>query len=266
MINKTDISREACEKFEQDGFARISNILDKTALESFASQLRLLMRELNPNLVPMEERSSYKRAFTQVTNLWQKSDVVRDFVFNEGLAQLAAHIMGVNGVRLYHDQALFKEPGGGATPWHVDQVYWPVDTNNTCTFWIPLQDTSMEMGPLAFAAGSHLLTEGRDMVISEASEAFYTDFVNVQNLSVTREAFNLGDLSVHSGWTVHYAGPNLTSKPREVMTIIYMAEDSRLLPELNKTQIIDRDAFIPDVQPGDLAATHLNPLLYSKKI
>lgn len=28
----------------------------------------------------------------------------------------------VDGVRIYHDQALFKSPGGGPTPWHCDQV------------------------------------------------------------------------------------------------------------------------------------------------
>ena len=31
------------------------------------------------------------------------------------------------GVRMYHDQALYKEAGGGYTPWHVDQFYWPLD-------------------------------------------------------------------------------------------------------------------------------------------
>ena len=36
-------------------------------------------------------------------------------------------------VRLYHDQALFKEAGGGITPWHQDQHYWPLDTDRTIT-------------------------------------------------------------------------------------------------------------------------------------
>jgi len=31
--------------------------------------------------------------------------------------------MGVQGVRLYHDQALIKEPGGKPTPWHQDYYY-----------------------------------------------------------------------------------------------------------------------------------------------
>jgi hypothetical protein len=30
--------------------------------------------------------------------------------------------MEVEGVRLYHDQALFKEAEGGITPWHADHT------------------------------------------------------------------------------------------------------------------------------------------------
>ena len=29
---------------------------------------------------------------------------------------IATELMGVRGVRLYHDQPLFKEPGGGTAP------------------------------------------------------------------------------------------------------------------------------------------------------
>lgn len=42
-------------------------------------------------------------------------------------------------MRLYHDQALNKEPGGGYTPWHCDQYYWPVQSDKIVTAWVPLQ-------------------------------------------------------------------------------------------------------------------------------
>ncbi len=47
---------------------------------------------------------------------------MRKFVFGTRLARIAAELMGVRGVRIYHDQALCKLPGGGPTPWHADQV------------------------------------------------------------------------------------------------------------------------------------------------
>ena len=58
----------------------------------------------------------------QVMNLWERDADVRKFVFGTRLARVAAELMGVSGVRLYHDQALCKLPGGGPTPWHADQA------------------------------------------------------------------------------------------------------------------------------------------------
>ena len=45
----------------------------------------------------------------------------------------------MEGVRVYHDQALNKEPGGGYTPWHCDGYYWPVKSEKIVTAWVPLQ-------------------------------------------------------------------------------------------------------------------------------
>ncbi|NQV41892.1 MAG: phytanoyl-CoA dioxygenase family protein [Candidatus Marinimicrobia bacterium] len=259
-----DISIEMHEKYIRDGYIRITNGVDEESLGQLAVELRNLMARLNPNVDPVEMRSTYNRAFTQVTNLWQKSEIVKNFVFRSDLAEIAAKVMGVNGVRLYHDQALFKEAGGGATPWHVDQVYWPLDTVNACTFWIPLQTTPSEMGTLSFARGSHLKTGGREMVISDESEAFFSQYVKDSGFEVSADEFDLGDISIHAGWTVHHAGPNLTSIPREVMTIIYMADDTRLLESPTKTQYVDRDAFTPEVQLGEDINTPLNPILFKK--
>ncbi|MBV8689372.1 MAG: phytanoyl-CoA dioxygenase family protein [Candidatus Eremiobacteraeota bacterium] len=51
-------------------------------------------------------------------------------------------------MRLYHDQALIKEPGAGYTPWHADQFYWPLDSAKTITAWVPLRAVPLEMGPI----------------------------------------------------------------------------------------------------------------------
>ncbi|MBT7828999.1 MAG: phytanoyl-CoA dioxygenase [Candidatus Marinimicrobia bacterium] len=259
-----DISIEMQEKYRRDGYIRIPKGVDTESLEHLSEALRDLMAALNTNTSTMEMRSTYKKAFTQVTNLWQQSDAVKKFVFRKDLAEIAAKIMGVNGVRLYHDQALFKEAGGGATPWHVDQAYWPLDTRHTCTFWIPLQTTHSEMGALSFAKGSHLKRGGREMVISDESETFFAEYVKQSGFDVSADEFEVGDISIHAGWTVHHAGPNLTDQNREVMTIIYMADDTRLLKSPSKTQLVDRDAFTPGAQQGKLINSPLNPILYSK--
>ena len=77
--------------------------------------------------------------------------------------------------------------------------------------------------------------------------------------------FDLGEVSFHAGWTFHRAGANSTDRPREVMTIIYMDEDMRLVSPKNKNQLADMERWCPGVQVGEVVASPLNPVLYSSK-
>src|SRR5262249_18585095 len=126
---------------------------------------------LNRERRPLAERDTYGKAFLQTTNLWELDDTVRRFVMARRFARIAAELMGVEGVRLYHDQALFKEPGGGPTPWHQDQYYWPLDTPHTITMWMSLVDASADMGTMTFASGSQRDGYLADLAISDASQS-----------------------------------------------------------------------------------------------
>ena len=70
---------------------------------------------------------------------------MKSLVFSKRIAHIAQQLMEVDSVRLYHDQALYKEASGGITPWHCDQQYWPLASDKTVTAWIPLQATPLEM-------------------------------------------------------------------------------------------------------------------------
>jgi ectoine hydroxylase-related dioxygenase (phytanoyl-CoA dioxygenase family) len=165
---------------------------------------------------------------------------------------------------MYHDQALYKEAGGGFTPWHVDQQYWPIDTGNTVTAWIPLQATPMEMGPLQFGKGSHVKNIGRDLAISDESEQQIREMVKREGLVEVYEPFDLGEMSFHYGWTLHRAGPNTTDRPRKVMTVIYIPEDAKLAPFKNPNQQADWDRWLPGVKTGEVCDSPLNPVLWSE--
>jgi len=172
--------------------------------------------------------------------------------------------MGVDGVRLYHDQALFKEPSGGHTPWHADQYYWPVSTDKTVTAWIPLQEIGLEWGPLEFSAQSQNLEEGRTLKISDDSEFQVQKKLTLNDLEKIAEPFTIGEVSFHTGWTFHRAGPNTTKNMRKVMTIIYMDKDMTLMAPKNENQIADWEAWCPGAVVGEVIDTPMNPVLYEK--
>ena len=170
--------------------------------------------------------------------------------------------MGARGVRIYHDQALYKEAGGGFTPWHADQYYWPFATERCCPVWIPLQDTPLEMGPLAFSEGSHCVTDGRDLNISDESEARIDASLRDAGLDTVEEPFSRGDVSFHSGWTFHRAEGNRTDQDREAMTIVYMDVDMRMKEEDNPHQ--QAAIWCPGVEVGEIIETPVTPVIYEK--
>jgi len=242
---------------------RDTQVLSPAVLEYYGTIITDLVFKLNTLIKPMDERTTYERAFLQIMNLWREDDRAREFVFSRRLAKIATDLMGVRGVRIYHDQALYKEPSGGITPWHTDQFYWPLASPNTVTVWIPLQPTPMTMGPLAFAEGSQQVEIGRDMEISDSSEKILADELHKRNFPMNDTPFDLGEVSYHAGWTFHRAGPNVSDQPRKVMTMIYMDMDQVVAQPRNKFQVADHAKWLANVPVGSHPQDDLNPILFS---
>lgn len=257
------LSEAEIRRFREEGFVRLPGVFEPAVLAAFEEEIsRLTFAEHRLADVPMAERSTYGRAFIQVMNLWTKSDEARRLGFSKRLARIATELLGGRGVRMWHDQALFKEPSGGFTPWHADQQYWPMASGLCVTAWIPLHAVPLEQGPLSFAKGSHLKRIGHDLEISDESERIIGDELARARLVEVVEPYAAGDVSFHLGWTLHRAGPNTTDRPRKVHTVIYMDRDMRLAEPRNTNQEADHRAWTPSTRVGDVMADPLNPVLF----
>jgi ectoine hydroxylase-related dioxygenase (phytanoyl-CoA dioxygenase family) len=257
------LDASAIERFRADGFVRLPSVLSAETLAQYAPELDQMVDERNRlKDVPLEKRSLYDQAFLQVMNLWRECDTVRELAFSRRLARIAAELMGTRGVRMWHDQALYKEPSGSFTPWHVDQQYWPMASPHSVTAWIPLQPVPIEMGPLCFGRGSHRKRIGRDLEISAESEEQICAEVKRAKIDEVQEPYALGDVSLHLGWTLHRAGPNTTDRLRRVFTIIYMDVDMQLAKPTNKNQRLDWETWTPNTKIGEVMDDPLNPVLY----
>lgn len=257
------LSAEQIDFYQKNRFIKLKQVFDEATIAFFNEAIGNRVALMNKENTPLEQRSTYGKAFLQLFNLWKEDEVVKEFVFSKRMAKIASDLMQVNGVRIYHDQALFKEGGGGITPWHADQYYWPLETDKTVTAWIPLQATPLELGPLEFSAGSHQIVEGRDLEIGDESEIIIQQKLKVTNFEHVIEAFDLGEISFHSGWVFHRAGANTTNDMRKVMTVIYMDKDMALKNPENKNQINDWHTWCPGATIGEIINTPLNPILYS---
>ena len=209
----------------------------------------------------LEDRDTYGRAFVQAANVHRHSPVVERFALARRFARAAAELLGVAGVRLYHDQALYKEPGGGFTPWHQDQVYWPLDTDDTITMWMPLVDVPHDIGGMVFADSSWRHRNLGEHVIGDASHEYFEALVRERGFALSSHGpFAAGDATFHRGWTLHSAPANPTSTMRSVLTVIYYADGARVSPADHPARQLDLALWLRNAAPGSLADS--NPLLW----
>jgi ectoine hydroxylase-related dioxygenase (phytanoyl-CoA dioxygenase family) len=258
------LSQDQIDFYVKYQYIKLKQVFDVDTLQFFNEHISAQVDKMNQVTTALEDRTTYGKAFLQLFNLWTENELVKSFVFSKRIAKIAADLMQVDGVRLYHDQALFKEAGGGITPWHADQYYWPLSSDKTVTAWIPLQATPLEMGPLEFSAGSHAIVEGRELEIGDQSEEVLQKKLRVTDFQHIIEPFDVGEVSFHSGWVFHRAGANRTDQMRKVMTIIYMDRDMVLKNPDNINQQNDWETWCPGANIGEIINTPLNPILYSK--
>lgn len=257
------LTQEQIDFYYTNRYIKLKEVLNQETLQFYTLVIGEQVTKMNTVNTALEKRNTYGKAFLQLFNLWRENDVIKELIFSKRLAKIATDLMQTSGVRLYHDQALFKEAGGGITPWHADQYYWPLETDKTITAWMPLQATPFELGPLEFSAGSHQIIEGRELEIGDESEIAIEQKLKVTDFKHVIEPFDAGEISFHSGWVFHRAGANTTNTMRKVMTIIYMDKDMKLKKPENKNQVADWNAWCPGAEPGKIINSPINPVLYS---
>jgi ectoine hydroxylase-related dioxygenase (phytanoyl-CoA dioxygenase family) len=266
LASEYSLGDDAIAAFRRDGHVYLPRVVTRDELAAYRPAIVEATYQHNQEKRALAERDTYARAFLQVCNLWTKDDTVRRFVLARRFGKIAAGLMGVDGVRLYHDQALFKESGGGYTPMHQDQYYWPLDTNHTITMWMPLVDLPADVGGMRFASGSQDAGYVGELPISDRSEEVLTRLIAERRFRLVETgAINAGDATFHAGWTLHGAQPNTSPMMREVMTIIYFADGTRVGEPETEGQRSDLSSWLPGLRPGDVAATGLNPLVYSRE-
>jgi ectoine hydroxylase-related dioxygenase (phytanoyl-CoA dioxygenase family) len=254
------VSAENVNEFLEKGHTLVRNILSPEEIAIYRPVIVDAAERYNTEKRKMEDRDTYGKAFLQIMNLWRSDDAAKKFVLSKRLGKIAADLMGVENVRLYHDQALFKEPGGGPTPWHQDQYYWPIDTNNTITMWMPLVDIDVDMGMLTFASGSFTKGAIFDFEISDESESAFDDYVSKNKFPISRaKTMKAGDATFHRGFTIHNAPGNNSDKMRQVMTIIYMADGAKVSPPKNEWQKNDLAKWMMSKPVGEVIDSELNP-------
>jgi hypothetical protein len=249
--------------YRTDGFAVLRGVATAAEIAAFRPLIRAAWETHRLDRRPMEARDTYGRSFTQSIHLGIKEPAIRRFAHARRFARLAAQLMGVPAVRMFLDEAFFKEPGAGPTPWHQDQPVWPFDATQGLSLWIPLMPVTPEMGMLTFARGSH--REGQILaadISDKSEEALRAHVVERDQELVTVHDLQVGDVTAHNGWTVHRADANQTGEMREVYALHFFVDGARIGDAKHPAQARLLKAFGRGLKPGDLADGPFWPLVY----
>jgi len=177
---------------------------------------------------PLGEKSIYEQCFVQCMRLWETNDIVRELTCHPALAGAAAQLLQVAGVRLWQDQALYKEPGGRETTPHQDQTFWPLGEEALISAWLPFDDVTLANGAMSYVPGSHKAGRLKVVDITHTTDPY--DILSdpaLNGASPELVEVPAGSIIWHHGLTVHQAAANSTANTRRVFTIVYISSNAR---------------------------------------
>jgi ectoine hydroxylase-related dioxygenase (phytanoyl-CoA dioxygenase family) len=206
-----------------------------------------------------EDQDYYDRVFTQRVNLWQTDDSLRELLFQDALGAFVEALAKVDGLRVWHDQALVKEPYANPTAFHLDVPYWSFTSPGAITIWIALDDATLENGCLYYLPGSHKAKKFDNVDIGKQIGALFDVYPEWRDAAAVPCPVPAGGALLHNGLTAHGAGANMTTRRRRAMTCAYMPDGATFNGQAN----VLPPGYLSTLRVGDvLDNEQQNPLVY----
>jgi phytanoyl-CoA hydroxylase len=268
----SDLSPQEIAQYRRDGFLVIENFLSPDELDFWRTALDEAVKKRGGNKMPDRkevygkgddsDKSYYDNVFDQMINLWQDNEKIKQIILDERLGKMAAELAGVDGIRIWHDQALIKKPWANPTSWHLDTPYWSFSDRRAISIWVALDDATYENGCLFFIPESYQKTTFENPGIGKNMGAIFTTYPEFKTHKSVAAPMKAGSCSFHNGLTIHGAHANMTPGFRRAMTCAYMPDGNTF----NGTPNILSEEILANLKVGDLLNNDtVTPLIYSKK-
>lgn len=247
--------------FRRDGFVHAPAVLTPAEVARYRAAVDHAVETRKRNDPrKLDEKTPYEQSFIQCEYLWEDFPEVRALAFEPKVAGLAAALLGADGVRMWHDQALYKEPGGRETDAHQDHAYWPIAELDAITAWMPLVDVDETIGCMGYVPGT------------QAGDCEYIDIFRAPGSGKALEEkyadnpprfvpAKAGDVIFHQARTVHMARANRSDRMRRVYTCIYFRDGCTRSATPKGHPSVDRDR----IEIGAVIAGGATPLAWPLK-
>ncbi len=267
---KNHLDPEQIDFYRQNGYIVIDDFLEAAALSEWRSAVEEALNKRDKMKLPDrqwvghgDDEVYYEKVFTQRLQLWKDNERVRKLMLDERLGKMAAKLAGVDGIRIWHDQALVKPPFGEPTAWHLDVPFWSFSSKQAISIWVALDDITKENGCLYFMPGTQEETSFDNPGITEEIASLFGHYPQFRSRDTVAVTMKAGSCSFHSGSVVHAAGANMTPYPRRAMTCAYMPDGSTF----NGQQNILNDREFAQLEVGQVLDDNEKfPLIYSTQV
>ena len=243
------------EHFFRDGYVVIPNCLSSDELGEIARIIQTI-RAYSLYKSPFKITDSYRSQFEQYLNPRYNCKALNMFVSHREIIKKIYSILSTNKVRVWQDQILIKPAGGEPTIAHQDLPFWPWDSSDGISVWIPIHGSTYDGGTLGFIPGSHRLGLKERIDIVNEKEHHLLTHPKLVDMEPHYVEVPAGSVVLHHPLTVHLSSPNISDKERIVYSVVYFRDGIRRSAE-GKHFIVDRD----EIKPGKIIDGVRTPLI-----
>ena len=229
-------SEQQVEEFADKGAVCLRNVLSAEMLDALCTGVDKDIAEPGP-LHTRQQDEDDKGFFLTDFCLAQRLPELRRFIVSSPAAEIAARLMGSAKSNFFYDALWAK---GTDTPkrtrWHQDQPYYPIDGDQFCVVWFPLDPVSKDTC-LELIAGSHRWGRWFQPELTRAGQDLYgkdSPFERLPDIEAERDAHEIlswdmvpGDCIAFHGLTVHGAPGNSSREHRRrAFSTFWMGDDA----------------------------------------
>jgi ectoine hydroxylase-related dioxygenase (phytanoyl-CoA dioxygenase family) len=249
------LTAEQIRSFHEDGFLALPAI----STPEEVAQLRQIFDQLVEQKAGFKEGAQYDLVgksgetgppkLTQIISPVNYAPELRDTVFRANALSIAKQLLGPEAGAAFEHAIIKPAQLGAATPWHQDEAH-RFDPNfdyNQISIWMPLQEATLENGCMQYIPGTNKgeilrhVSPGNDPTV----HALQTDPATFDASKAVPCPLAPGGCTIHSGRTLHYAGPNTTGITRRAYILAFevppkLREQPREFPWNDEKQTDDQ--------------------------
>jgi len=257
-----NLTADEIAKFQRDGVACLRSVVDPAWLPRIAAATDENLANPTRWALNLKSKES-KGRFYNDRMLYRSIPFFHEYVFESGVAGLAAQAMGASRVRIFFDQLFIKEPETAEVFfWHQDLPYWPFKGGKICSIWLAGTDCNRETSGLEFVRGSHRWgkwykpafvknVEGAAWLKEGTGEVCPDFSASPDKYDIVSFDMKAGDALIFDALTCHASGGNRSKTQRRIaLSTRWLGEDAIWDPRKGVDDAIFNVCDVSRLKPG----------------